>query len=824
MSFRDCIANNELLSKRQRDNLLLQYDETLKFNDEVHGSIEASERATQAFIQSRINKLEAKKRSAVKSALVANNIYGNNGRITQKAVSYKARKDKTNPEAARWLYWDSNVAGALANDLQQTAYFAGQLAASYRQSIADTLMKYSSKYAGLYRDSAGFEKVVRELLGQATGDDGARAMALPIKKLLKTVINNYRAAGGFIGEIADNYFPQRDIYDSILDAARRAGFTDDESAKRFWKTEKMALIDRTKMKDPVTGLPYSSEQLDRAMDEIWIQMRDNTGEELETVGLRQLQLDSRGDLYDKKSAHRFFVYKDADAYMKNVDMFGGGRESMYDMLLDYLNGMARDTEVMRQYGPRAGSVIKIGMSLAKTDGASRRALAAIKGLYDTVSGANSFGGQVGAFTKILEGTQHWMRASFLGGALLSSVSDSFLSMMTARYNGLPLTNVIKNQAAYLNPLDSTDRMIAQQRVYLSQSIMGASLKQARQGDYASGAGVARWASGFVHRAGALGIWTDSLHVAVPQETMFFFAASKNKGYSFADLPDAMREAFARWNMDERDYANIIASEMSEFRPGVFGITQENVRAVSPDTARKYGAWLYEMSQVASNEPTLMTRAITSGAILGGESSRGTYSRNIGSTLFMFKSYGITVLINHIIPALQRAGSEGKWGRVAAIMTAMPLLGALSIQAKDVVYGKTPRAMDNVDFWRQAFLQSGVFGYYSDFIFADYSRYGQSSGSIFAGPVFGAFDDLKNTFHAALESAFVEGKENEFAKELAANFKAYTPKLWYTRVLQEQLMYNQINRLADPNFDHKMRLLERKMERKTGSEFWAKPYE
>lgn len=823
MSFRDCIMSNELLSKAQRDSLIKEYDSLLAYNDTIHGPVEASQRATQNFIQSKIDDIEAKKRASVLSALTADKLFGADGRIMKSAEARKARKNK-GAKWAKFFYWNSDVAGALADDFQKTAYYAGARAAEYQRSIADVILKYSSKYAGLMRDSDGFVKVVREVLGDNTGDAGAKTMAGDVSRMLNSILNDYRAAGGKIGEIRKGYFPQRDIYESILATAKKAGFADEISARNFWKTQKLNLVDLNRMRDPRTSMPYTPEKLDAAMDEIWEQMKTGSSEELGDVANRQLQLGGEGDIFDRKSAHRFFIYKNADAFMQNADMFGGGKEALFDSMIDYINGMSRDTVTMERYGPKAGAVAKIGVSFAKTDGAKPQILSTLKGMYDTVSGANAYGGQVGAFTKTLEGTQHWLRASYLGGALISSVSDSFWLGMTAKYNGLSASKAIANQAKYLNPLNSTDRMIAQKNAFLSQAISGATLRQSLNGDYASGAGVARWASGFVNRAGGLNIWVDAIRTAIPIETQSMFSSLKSMKASFDDLDPALKDAFARWDMNEVDYKNIISAEPRQVDAnGATLIAVEDVARVNQETARKYGAWLYEMSQVASNEPALLTRTITTGAIYGGDATRGSWARNLNTTLFMFKSYGITVLLNHIIPAIQRGGSEGKWGRAAAIMVGLPLLGAMSLQAKDVIYGKTPRDMDNTRFWREAFLQSGVFGYYSDFIFADATKYGYSSGKTFAGPVLSTLDDVLQTFQTAWDSALVEGKEDAFFKELAKNVKNYTPKLWYTRILQEQLIYNQLNRMADPAYDAKMRQLERKMERETGSEYWAEPY-
>ncbi len=357
---------------------------------------------------------------------------------------------------------------------------------------------------------------------------------------------------------------------------------------------------------------------------------------------------------------------------------------------------------------------------------------------------------------------------------------------------------------------------------------GASIAQARFADDLGQAGSIAWLSNFTNRASGLAAMTDAVRQSIVLSTQGFFAEAKAAGLAFADLDPNMTAALKRWGMNEFDYKIILDSTPHVEEGGADFIRPEDVALRSPDTARKYEMWLVDMAQAASNEPRLLTRAITTGAILG-EARQGTGLRAMASSVMMFKSFGITVALNHLLPALRQAATAQGADRISRLLPLLmgtTVMGALAIQAKDVLYGKTPRDMNNPDFWKMSMLQGGGFGIFGDYLLSDTSRFNQNFQTTLMGPVAGFVNDGFRVFAGNFDRALEEGEETKFMADFSQFAGRYVPavKLWYTRRLLERTLLDQAQRMADPLYDTRMSRIESKMMREKQQQFWWAPGE
>lgn len=803
MSFIDCIRANTEIPESKREELVREYSALSLENSQRFGDIDGPQIAARRYIEMKAKVLAQQSRNRVRHALA------DKASVEDLHIGATAYSDLKKGWGSLFRF-SNNYVGYFVGKLEKTAVMAGAEREEAFKAISKILEDYRSKNAGFTQDVAGFKKIVSEILGSKTGDQHAMPLAKEVKDLLIKLRDKYESVGGIIGKI-DNYFPQRDLPDVV-----RRNFT-----KQEWKDAKYRLVDRSKMMDPRTGVPLSDGEFDAALEEIWLEMMNLGLDDIGAATARTAHL-SKGDIASRRSSHRFFIYKDAQSFFENNHLFGGGDATLFDNLVDYINSITRDTVVMREFGPKSGVVVDHAIATAKTNGAPFYQQKLIKGMFDTVSGANSYGGAAGVGTKMIQGTQNGLRAAWLGAAPVSASSDAFWGAMTAKYNGLKSSDVMRHYFSYLNPFDANDRKIAKRMVMVASAVNGNGLAQARHADITRGGGYMRWAADTVNRASGLGIMTDAIRTSIAQSAQGAMAHAKDIGMKFNELPKEMLDAFKRWDISETDYDNIVKAE-----PWVHGssgadfIGPDDVAKIDIDSARKYSYWLHDMSQTASNEPRLLTQAITTGAAVG-EAKQGTPLRNVATSAFMFKSFGITVLLNHIIPSLQRGANDGKWGRAAAIATISPILGAMTLQAKQYIYGKTAMDMDNLQFWKMSAMQSGAFGYFGDFILADTNRYDYNLGEALAGPVPQLATDMAKLFYGNMEKAIEDGEETKFLAQSAKNFQKYTPKLWYLRIFQERLMYDQINRMADPMYDVRMQRLENKMMQETGQSYWSKP--
>lgn len=152
------------------------------------------------------------------------------------------------------------------------------------------------------------------------------------------------------------------------------------------------------------------------------------------------------------------------------------------------------------------------------------------------------------------------------------------------------------------------------------------------------------------------------------------------------------------------------------------------------------------------------------------------------------------------------------------------MGAASLQARDIIYGKTPRDMNSPTFWQAAFLQGGGLGIFGDFLLSDQSRFGNSVVETLAGPVAGFGADVVKVFKGNFDRSLQEGTETKFFADLYQMAERNIPmaKLWYTRLFLERFMLDHVESAIDPKYKTRMRRIESKLKREKGQEFWWKP--
>jgi|GEM_PF-4260723 len=807
MSFKDCIRQNPALSDRQRDKLINEFDQLSKTYALTLGDAVAAQAAAKKIVDIKEATTIREMENAVRDVVAWQNL-----KAKMDDLSSKFSAEKENSGGLKFLW--GNSTGMAARQILEDTY-TRQMALERRatMAIAELIEKYRSKNAGLTQDAEGFRKVVDEVLGKDTGDAVAKGEAKAIREVMDVLHKQYEDAGGIMGKI-DNYYPQsHNAY-----RVHSEGF-------EGWATFIRPLLDRERMINEATGLPFTDAEMDIALRDSFKKIETNGLSEVAERAAEGKQSFGRGGGIAKRHQDsRFLHFKDADAFMAYNSKFGYGDAGLFNAMMGHVNVMTRDIALLQSLGPNPdGQVARIEMQL-KASGAQPAVVKNVKNMYDVLAGRLSSNGVLPMWYRGLRGLQDWMRSSYLGGAPISALSDSYYAAATAKYNGLPATKAMGQYFAMLNPASSRDRQVARRMAFIAGSASGNSIRQARMADDYGSRGVVGWMASFTNRASGLGAMTDAVSNSVVMGAQGFMAEARAIKMQWADLPPAMREAFDRWDMNEADYNNIISSQpFKEMEYGGDFLRPEDVAIAGHlDTARKYEMWMVDMSQSASNEPRLLTRAITTGGF-----EEGTVGRAATSSLMMFKSFGITVLLNHMLPALRHMATQegmGRFSRIAPMMFALPILGAAALQSRQVLYGKTPRDTQDPKFWMAATMQGGGFGVFGDFFFTDFSKFNQDFMTTMAGPVAGFANDGVRVFNGNFNRALDEGQDTKFFAQLYQMTERNIPavKLWYSRLLLERLMLDQIERAIDPTFDTRIRRQEQRMKKDLGQKFWWRP--
>jgi hypothetical protein len=163
--------------------------------------------------------------------------------------------------------------------------------------------------------------------------------------------------------------------------------------------------------------------------------------------------------------------------------------------------------------------------------------------------------------------------------------------------------------------------------------------------------------------------------------------------------------------------------------------------------------------------------------------------------------------------------------LAELMIGLTAMGAISVQARNLLKGKEPQDMKEPGFWGQAFTQGGGAGIFGDFIFSDQNRYGNSLTQTALGPMAGLIDDSTKLTLGNLHQ-FLQGKETKLGAEAVKFARRDTPgsNLWYTRLALERLFFDQVQAAADPDAQQSFRRIQQQQRKEYGNEFWWKPGE
>jgi hypothetical protein len=160
---------------------------------------------------------------------------------------------------------------------------------------------------------------------------------------------------------------------------------------------------------------------------------------------------------------------------------------------------------------------------------------------------------------------------------------------------------------------------------------------------------------------------------------------------------------------------------------------------------------------------------------------------------------------------------------SGLLVSSTLLGALALQMKEISKGRDPREMDNGAFWGAALMQGGGLGIFGDFLASETNRFGGGFAETVAGPVVGLGADMLE-LTAGNAAQVARGEDPRLGRDLVDFAKHNTPggSIWYARLVLERAVYDQLARLADPDFDRRQRALQRRMARETGQQFFWRP--
>lgn len=737
-----------------------------------------------------------------------------------------AKEKSTAKRGTRWAYGDPLQRAILAK-FDDAFVRAKSLEHMAMVKMGRAVETYRSKMGGFKQDSAGFLDVVREIAGESTGNDIARAAAEAVRGSMDWLHGLYTGAGGIMGKLDDWVAPH--VHTAEL--LKRGGksqempLTKDQAFAR-WKDFLISRLDRDRMIDYDTGLPMDDATLLRAMKEDFDGIVSRGLTEIAKKAAEGKQMfGGGGGPAKRRMDSRFYHFKDVESFIEYNREFGLGDDGLFGAYMGHISKMARDTAMLQVLTPKPDAVMR-NLELEMT-GANMGATAKkfVTGAYDVLTGRADQHGDLPTWYKFFNNWLHLKRSAYLTGAPISALSDSFYGGYAAKMNGLDATSVLKKYANLLSPLSGEDRDIARVAFHAASAANGASLAGARFSDDLGQGGIFPFLSGVTNRMSGLAQMTDAMKQAFHIEAAGFMSRLQDMGQKWGDLEPAFRASLQKSSLTEADWGAIMGAEkFVEPQTGAKYIRPEDVAGANLDAAMKLSDWIVEVADFAVNEPTLATRAITTGSAFAGQGlEHGSFLRLFFSNVFFAKSFGVSVMINHTLPIVREVG-QGRFGRLAATAVGATLMGALAMQVRQVIFGKDPRDMATPQFWVGALLQSGGLGLFGDFLFADTSRTNNTFAEQIAGPIPSTMWNIAKA--GDLYSLGTEVDIDRVAADLfrIANKEAPVIHMWYTRMIVERMMLDQVEKALDPSYNDRMRQIEKRMKKQTGQGFWWAPGE
>lgn len=671
-------------------------------------------------------------------------------------------------------------------------------------------------------NKADLVKVLREAFGENTGDASSRHLAKVWHDTHEWLRQRFNAAGGAIGKLENWGLPQH--HDPR--ALRKVGL-------QAWKDAIRPMLDVSRMKHPLTGMPVDAKDLDNILTDIWTNIV--TDGWADRKPLRQAF--GKGPLANQRADHRFLVFRDADTWLAYQRDYGGGGD-IFAAMMGHINGMAKDIAAMEILGPNPNGTIEwmkqaIRKQAMQLEAGQKSAINAVPG--KAAEAANKadkkldalWGSYRGTLETPVNGTwasgfaavRSLITSSVLGSAAIASAGDIGTSMTARLFAGIDTASAVPDLIKAMGPMTRREAVSAG---LILDNAMHVFHAQARYIGTLDGPGWSSFLADRVLTLSGLSPWSQAGKHAFG--LAFMRTAAENAGKNFDQLPDLFRQTFQRYGLRADDWERMRRMPLHDIGSGTTILRpQEIAERIDGKTAERY----LEMIQ-AETAYAIPEGSHTSKVLLLDQNRPGTFLGEVLRSFAQFKSFGAVFVVLHgrrlhgMLTGNRPAAAAAYAG---SLLISTTVFGALSAQLKQIASGRDPQDMKQPEFWGASLLQGGGLGIYGDFLFSNLNRYGGGFQTTFAGPVIQRANDLWN-LTAGNIAQLASGEKTHFGRELIKFMKGNTPgsTIWYTRLAWERLLFDQLQFLADPEANKAFKQRQRFFQKEFGQEFWWNPGE
>ncbi|EPH0682793.1 hypothetical protein ACJWDT_16435 [Enterobacter hormaechei] len=685
--------------------------------------------------------------------------------------------------------------------------------------IQEAFEAVDPRFFHLFEDEKGVRDLVFEIRGQDTGNikakKGAKAWA-DVTELLRRRFND---AGGDIGYLENWGIPQHHSMEKVGRATREQ-----------WVSDVIGKLDR-KYYIKEDGQLMSDAEVTAFLGEAYNTIATGGLNKLSDSGMRL-----SGARANRGNASRQIHFKDADSYLEYQRQYGD--RSLWEVMVGHLEGISKDIALVETYGPNPDHVFRSILDEVTAETATvnpqrtgqvKRMANSTENLYNFISGktqpiANPH------IAQWSDNIRNWLVASRLGSALLASFSDLGTMYLSAKVTNLPMNQLFRNQLEAMDPTNRTELARSRRAGLAMESLLGSVNRWAMDN---MGPSKARWAATAVMRASGLTAWSDAHKRAYGVTMMGSLGEVVSRSPDLRSLDGGDFRILKSKGITEQDFSVWKLADQEDWGKGNNTmLTPESIMRIPDDAVKHLGApervkfeAMRKLLGAVAEEVDMAV--ITPGArekmITGGGLQRGTWKGELVRSVFLFKSFPISVVMRHWSRAMGMPSAGGRAAYIGAFIASTTILGALSQQLNDMASGRNPREMTGEDapkFWLGALLKGGGLGLYGDFLLSDHTRYGGGALASMLGPVAGLVDDVVKLGQGIPLNA-VEGKPEQTGGDMVKLGKGLIPgaNLWYAKAALDHMIFNQMQEYFSPGY---LRKVEQRSKKQFNQTYWWRP--
>lgn len=675
--------------------------------------------------------------------------------------------------------------------------------------LGSYLKEHHRDILGRMTNPAQEAHIADELHGISSGNANAAALAKGITESLEDLRLMFNEAGGLASKLDNWGLPH--VHNRL--AVMRAGFDE-------WFARIDSRLDWARINDPLTGKPiargpdgqvpieFKRSYLKSAYDNV-VFGKDAS----EAVYGRPKGVAT----YRKHMDSRHLHFKSGKDWLEYNRDFGTG--GLHASLMGHVHRMSRDIILMREFGPNP----KLG---AEYEADLWRAKAKNTGNESILGAIASDSAQALRMLNVMSGgsvpqdpAQQWIAtsmsttrsllgAAFLDRAMIASLSDMNTMRMAAKSMGMNPSNLISRQIGIMQSMTREELLRAG---WIADTMADAGTAVAR---FQQEVAPAEWAERVTQasmRIQGLSAWTDRARATAYQGFSGFMASQITR--DLADLEPPLRALLQKWGVTQADWAEFRRPEhLFTAGNGATFAMPLNFRNVTQFPADKADALFFKM-QGATEE--FMELAVPTKSLLAqGWVDPAAYNLPPGSIAYevmksglAFKSFPMTFTINQYRQIMAAGGFTSKGGitYMLDLAAGATLLGAISIQANEILMGRDPQDMTDPAYWVRAAAKGGGLGIVGDIVSTGQSSWGGGFQGYVAGPIPQAMTDIYgltigNALTAAYQAATGEEVNVKFGQDLAKFGKRYTP-MGQTPLIGpaiDRLLWDRLAMLLDPD--------------------------